>query len=65
MKRVIYAMLMVPIALCVAYGVINFGTDIINGDVSFIGWIADHKGILAFVGCYVLLQFIGPFKKIG
>ena len=63
MKRAIFALLMVPIALCVAYAAINFGTSIINGDVSLMGWIGDHKFILAFVACYIGLQFFGPFKK--
>ncbi len=63
MKRVIYAMLMVPLALCVAYGLVNFGTDIVSGNLNILDWIAGHKVILAFVACYIGLQFIGPFKK--
>lgn len=65
MRRVLYAMLMVPIALCVAYGLINFGSDIVSGNLNVFDWIADHKVILAFVGCYLVLQFIGPFKKVS
>lgn len=63
MKRVIYAMLMVPLALCVAYGLVNFGTDIVSGNLNILDWIANHKVILAFVACYIGLQFVGPFKK--
>ena len=63
MKRAFYALLMVPLALCVAYGVINFGSDLISGNVNLVSWIADHKVILAFVACYVGLSFISPFRK--
>lgn len=65
MKRVLYALLLVPVALCVAYGGVNFVSAVIHGDMSILSWIQDHKFILAFVACYVGLQFIGPFKKLG
>ncbi len=64
MKRVIYAMLMVPLALCVAYGLVNFGSDIVSGNLNILDWIASHKVILAFLACYIGLQFVGPFKKV-
>jgi hypothetical protein len=64
MKRVIYAMLMVPLALCVAYGLVNFGSDIVSGNLNVLDWIANHKVILAFLACYIGLQFVGPFKKV-
>lgn len=64
MKRVIYAMLMVPLALCVAYGLVNFGSDIVSGNLNVLDWIASHKVILAFLACYIGLQFVGPFKKV-
>ena len=64
MKRVIYAMLMVPLALCVAYGLVNFGSDIVSGNLNVLDWIASHKVVLAFLACYIGLQFVGPFKKV-
>jgi hypothetical protein len=64
MKRVIYAMLMVPLALCVAYGLVNFGSDVVSGNLNILDWIASHKVILAFMACYIGLQFVGPFKKV-
>ena len=64
MKRVIYAMLMVPLALCVAYGLVNFGSDIVSGNLNVLDWIASHKVVLAFLACYIGLQFVGSFKKV-
>ena len=65
MKRIIYALLMAPIALCVAYGVINFGSDIIHGNLNLVEWLAAHKMMIAFVACYLGLTFIWPlFKKV-
>ena len=65
MKRIIYALLMAPVALCVAYVAVNFGSDIINGNLNVIDWIVEHKGFVAFVVCYLGLTFIGPlFKKV-
>jgi len=63
MKRIIYALLMVPLALCVAYGLVNFASDIISGELSLIGWVSDHKVLLVFIVCYLGLGLIGPFKK--
>lgn len=63
MKRVIYAMIMVPVALAVAYWIANFGSDVLHGNIDILGFIKDHKVVLAFVVCYIGLQFIGPFKK--
>lgn len=63
MKRIIIALLMVPIALCVAYGGVNLVTDVIDGNLNVLTWVQEHKVILAFVGCYILLTFIGPFKR--
>lgn len=64
MKRVIYAMLMVPLALCIVYSLANFASDIVSGNLNILDWIASHKVTLAFLACYIGLQFVGPFKKV-
>ena len=63
MKRIIYALVMVPIALAVAYWIGNFGSDVIHGNIDVVAFLKDHKAIIAFIVCYLGLQFIGPFKK--
>ena len=63
MKRIIYALIMVPVALAVAYWIGNFGADVVNGNFDVLAFLSNHKVIIAFVVCYVGLQFIGPFKK--
>ena len=63
MKRIIYALIMVPVALAVAYWIGNFGSDVIHGNFNVLEFLTDHKVIIAFAICYVGLQFIGPFKK--
>ena len=63
MKRVIFALLLVPLALAAAYGGVNLVTDITSGNVNLLAWIRDHEVIIAFIGCYLLLTYIGPFKR--
>lgn len=63
MKKVLCALLLVPIVLSVAYWLVNFGTGILTGDVNFVCWIVEHKVLLTFIVCFVLLGFVGPFKK--
>ena len=63
MKKVLCAILLVPIVLSVAYWIVNFGTGLMTGEVNFVTWIVDHKALLTFIVCFVLLGFVGPFKK--
>ena len=63
MKRIIFALLLVPLALSAAYGGVNLVNDVLSGNLDLLAWIEEHKVILAFVVCYLILTFIGPFKR--
>ena len=63
MKKVLCAILLVPIVLSVAYWIVNFGTGLMTGEVNFVAWVVSHKALLTFIVCFVLLGFVGPFKK--
>ena len=63
MKKILIALILVPIALCLATGGVNIISGIISGDISVLAWIQDHRVILAFIACYIVLTFVGPFKK--
>lgn len=65
MRKIIVALLMVPVALCLAYGAVNLVGGITSGEINLLTWIAEHKVALAFAACYVFLTFIGPFKRKG
>lgn len=63
MKKIILALLLVPVALCLAYGAVNLFSGVISGEINLLDWIAEHKVALAFAACYTLLTFIGPFRR--
>lgn len=63
MKKIIVALLMVPVALCLAYGAVNLVGGVASGEINLLEWIGEHKVALAFAGCYMLLTFVGPFKR--
>ena len=63
MKRVIYALLMAIVGLCLIYGCIDIAKGLLSGTISLAGWLRDHELILAFIVCYIGLNFVGPFKK--
>lgn len=65
MKRVICALLMVPIALCVIHWGVGIFNGISSGELNVFAWIGNHKTLLIFIACYIGLQFVGPFKKAG
>lgn len=62
MKKVLCALLLVPIVLSVGYWAIGFVTGLIAGEISLMAWVVEHKIILTFILCFILLGFIGPFK---
>ena len=65
MKKVVYGIVTVPVAWCFASGVINLVTGLLAGEINPIVWMTDHRILLVAVLCYILLQFIGPFKKVN
>lgn len=63
MKKVLFAIFMVPVILILAYWIVNFGSGILTGEVNIVTWVLDHKILLTFIVCYTILSFVGPFKK--
>lgn len=62
MKKVLCALLLVPIVLSIVYWAIGFGTGLVAGEISLVPWIVEHKILLTFIACFILLGFVGPFK---
>lgn len=63
MKKVLCALLLVPIVLSVGYWAAGFITGLLAGEIDLIAWIIAHKILLTFIVCFILLGFVGPFKK--
>ena len=63
MKKIMVAILLAIIALCVINGVFEIGSDILNGQIHILDWLVDHQLFIAIVICYIGLTYIGPFKK--
>ena len=58
MKRTFFVVLV----LMLCYGLISLLVGIATGDMTIIMWAAEHKLLLAIIGCWSLMKFVIPMK---
>ena len=63
MSKILYVILIAPICLVIGLEIVNFTMSAISGDVSILGWMANHKVLLSLLACFGLIQLFSPFKK--
>ncbi len=56
MKRTFFVVLV----LMLCYGLISLMVGMATGDMTVINWMAEHKLLLAIIGCWSLMKFVIP-----
>lgn len=57
-KRFAYRGIIVPVILCVVYGIVTLISGILSGDVGAVLWLSDHRLLVSIVLTWVLLRIL-------
>lgn len=63
LKRILGAIILVPIVLMFSFWGVNFVAGVLSGEVNLGYWIMDHKFIIGLVVAFFVFKFVNPFKK--
>lgn len=63
LKRILGAMIMVPVILIFAGWGVNLVVDILAGNIDLIAYLQAHKVIIAIIVTYLVFKHVNPFKK--
>lgn len=55
-------MIVVPLILVFAYGLITLISGILTGEVNIIVWLGEHKLLLACILTWVIVKYATPLK---
>ena len=62
-RKMLYVVLIAPVALVIGFGIVSFVIAAISGDTSLLNWILNHKILLGIAATIGLIQLWNPFKK--
>lgn len=63
LKRILGGMILIPIAILLAFWGVNFITGVLSGNVSLSAFLVDHRVLIGLIVAYFVYKWIRPGKK--
>lgn len=62
-KRILGAMILVPVIILATFWCVNFTGDVLTGKIDLIAFLIEHKLIISLIAAYFVIRWIHPFRK--